>query len=177
MSNVVYLLPHQQVAREDSSNEMLPDICPVAVLFLSHGRNAWHSTWIRQYHPGSFFRDGRDVKAAVSRRKTPGTVFYMSVLPAIQARFGSRTFIITEINTDEPFRHIDLMETRFGLLGSGLSHFLARLDPSSRLWKPSQAKADRIIVQEVSESFIDLFSYSLLAKGRDAGNNPPIGRY
>lgn len=177
MSNVVHLLSHQRVTPEDDADNMLPDIRAVAVLFLSHGRNAWHSTWIRRYSVGSFFRDGRRARNAVESGKTRGTVFYMRVLPALQINYGTRRFLLTEINTPEPLRHLDLSETRFGLIGRGLTHFLDMLTPPSSLWKPGQATEDHVILQEVAEDFIDLTSYSLLAKGRDAGNNPPLGSY
>lgn len=149
----------------------------VAVLFLSYGRNAWHSTWIRRYSVGDFSREGRVVQSKVEARKGPGTVFYLKILPALQIEFGSRKFVVTEINTKEPFRHIDLDKARYPLLANNLKGFLDRVGPTSDLWKPGQSKENSVIVQEVDEDYIDLAAYTALAKGRDKANNPPIGSY
>lgn len=149
----------------------------VAVLFLSYGRNAWHSTWIRRYSVGDFSREGRIVQRKVEERKSPGTVFYLKVLPAFQIDFGARKFIVTEINTKEPFRHIDLDEARYPLLANNLKGFLGLIAPTSSLWKPGQSRENSVIVQEVDEDYIDLAAYAALSKGRDATNNPAIGGY
>jgi hypothetical protein len=177
MNEVVHLHHGNGASTEETSPEGPPSIRAVAVLFLSYGRNAWHSTWVRSYQPGSFFRDGRVVQSVVERRKERGTVFYMKVLPAFQIGYGDRKFLLTEINTPQPFRNIDLDNVRFGLMAADLKGFLEQITPPSRLWKPVQSRKNAIIVQEVSEDFIDLASYNMLARGRDRENNPPIGNY
>ncbi|MDH7975697.1 hypothetical protein QH494_26220, partial [Sphingomonas sp. AR_OL41] len=178
MSNAIHLLdPSRSSTEPDGSEVVPPTVRAVAILFLSIGRNAWHSTWIRRYSSGDFFRDGRKVQSVVEARKTRGTVFYMDVLPAFQIGFGDRKFLLTEINTNEPFRNIDLSTVRYGLMVENLSGFLKRIEPPSSLWKPEQPAANRVILQEVSKEFIDLTSYTMLAKGVDARNNPPIGKY
>lgn len=153
-----------------------PSVRAVVALFLSTGRNAWHSTWIKRYNAGDLFRDGRRVRNAVERRKARGTVFYLSVLPAIQIDFGDRKFVLTEINTHQPFRKIDLDTARYNLTAANLSDFLTLIDPPSSLWDSSQSRSDSVILQEVRDDFIDLTSYGLLSKGRDP-YNPPVARY
>lgn len=149
----------------------------VAVHFLSYGRNAWHSTWIRRYSVGDFAREGRAVQRKVDERRGPGTVFYLTVLPAIQVDFGSRKFVVTEINTNEPFRHIDLDQARYPLLANNMRGFLDYIEPTSTLWKSGQKRENSVILQEVDEDYIDFAAYSALAKGRDKANNPPVGNY
>lgn len=175
---MVHLLRSTRSATAEDGKEItLPTIRAVAVQFLSHGRNAWHATWIRRYNVGDFFRDGRRVKAVVERRKTRGTVFYMKVLPAFQIGYGDRKFLLTEINTGKPFQHVDLLHGRYGLIGQSLTGFLENVSPPSPLWKVGQQTRNHIILQEVAEDFIDLTSYTMLARGSDAHNNPPIGSY
>ena len=178
LADNVYLLDDSRsVVREDGKEVRAPRVRAVAVLFLSNGRNAWHSTWIRRYSHGSFFRDGRAVEGAVDKRKTRGTVFYLKVLPALMFSYGARHFLVTEINTDEPFRHVDLYEARYNLMGRNLADFLDAMVPSSTLWKSQQSRRNSIIVQEVGEDFIDLATYTALSKGPDKGCNPPFGSY
>lgn len=178
MSEVVHLLKKDRRAiGEDGFEVTRPRVRAVVTMFLSSGRNAWHSTWVRTYRPGDFSRDGRQVKAKVEARKERGTVFYLKVLPAIQLEFGQRKFIMAQINTDQPFRHIKLEEARFGPMGYHLDKFLEVVTAPSPLWKPSQSRTSSIIVQEVEGDYLDLAAYIALAKGRDRGTNPPIGSY
>lgn len=178
MSNPIHLLDKTRSALDGDGSEIVPPgLRAVAVLFLSHGRNAWHSTWVRKYHFGNFFRNGHEVQDAVMRRKTPGTVFYMNVLPGFQVSYGNRKFVITEINTFEPFRHINLMMARFGPMACNLSSFLNLIVPTSSLWKQGQSRTNSIIVQEVKDEFIDLAAYSALARGIGGKANPSIGSY
>lgn len=178
MSNAVHLLPNAVRLRKSTSVDFgLCDIRAVAVLFLSTGRNAWHSTWIRRYLPGEFFRDGHAVAAAVEKRKTRGTVFYLSVMPAFQVNYGNRRFLLTEINTLEPFRNIVIEEVRYGLAAANLNNFLKLVVPPSKLWKSTQAVANHIILQEVEEDYVDLHSYTMLARGRGGACSPSLGRY
>lgn len=178
MSSDIYLLDsNRSVVREDGKEITAPGVRAVAVLFLSNGRNAWHSTWVRRYSHGSFFRDGRAVERAVDKRKTRGTVFYLKVLPAFLFSYGARHFLVTEINTDEPFRHVDLYAARYGLMGRKLADFLDAMIPSSSSWKPQQSRENSIIVQEVDDDFIDLAAYTALSRGADKTCNPPFGAY
>lgn len=175
--NAYLLDDSRSVVRDDGRQATVTRVRAVSVLFLSNGRNAWHSTWVRRYSSGSFFRDGRAVERAVDRRKTRGTVFYLKVLPALIFTYGARDFLVTEINTDEPFRHLDLEAARYGLTSRTLAELLDAMKPTSSLWKPGQARTNSIIVQEINEEFIDLAAYTALSKGRDKGYNPPFGEY
>lgn len=178
MNKAVHLLDKSRNAVNSDGSEIAPpSLRAVAVLFLSHGRNAWHSTWVSGYWFGDFFREGRKVQAAVEKRKQRGTVFYLSVLPGIQLGYGDRKFVVTEINTSEPFRHMDLMSARFGLMACNLSAFLDMISPPSLLWKTGQSATNSIIVQEVREDFIDLSAYGVLSKGNSSQINPPVGKY
>jgi hypothetical protein len=101
----------------------------------------------------------------------------MKVLPAFQFDFGTRKFVMTEINTLKPFRWMDLDHVRYGLLGDDLDTFLHLVPPPSGLWKRSQSSDDSIIMQEIQEDLIDLTAYDTLSKGYDNKNNPVIGSY
>lgn len=176
MDNPINLL--SKIPHEGDGIRVVPSsVRPVAVLFLSYGRNAWHSTWIRRYSEGDFSREGRVVERKVEARKGPGTVFYLKVLPAFQIDYSSRKFIVAEINTQEPFRHMDLSVARYPLFATNLTNFLALICPTSSLWKPGQRHENSVIVQEVEEDYIDLSAYKALSKGAGGLHNPPIGSY
>lgn len=178
MNTAVHLLDKNHSAVDTGGSETVPpSLRAVAVLFLSRGRNAWHSTWVRNYQHGDFFREGRKVRETIEWRKERGTVFYLSVLPGFQIAYGNRRFIVTEINTFEPFRHMDLMTARFGPMSCNLSAFLDVIGPPSSLWKEGQPQRYHVIVQEVEEDFIDLAAYEALSKGSASGINPSIGNY
>lgn len=177
VSDDIYLLDDSRSVVRQDGEITSPRVRAVAVLFLSSGRNAWHRTWVKRYSRGSFFRDGRAVDLAVDKRKKPGTVFYLTVLPAFVFSFGSRHFLVTEINTSEPFRHVDLDSARNSLMECKLADFLDAMVPSSSLWKPQQSRENSIIVQEVGEDYIDLATYTVLSNGQDKGYNPAMGSY
>jgi hypothetical protein len=178
MSEAIHLLNKSRSAVDADGSEIVPpSLRAVAILFLSHGRNAWHSTWVWSYQFGDFFREGRKVRELVERRKERGTVFYLTALPGFQIDYGDRKFIITEINTFEPFRHMDLMTARYGLMSYNLKGFLDIVGPPSSLWKHGQSARNSVIVQEVNEDFIDFASYGALSKGAGSSFNPPIGNY
>lgn len=178
MGHVVNLFqPESKEANETKPLEHLTEVHAVAVQFLSKGRNAWHSTWIRRYHVGDFVREGHALRDVIRQRRTRGTVFYLSVLPAIQFHFGKRIFILAEINTHEPFRNLDTLQAGFTLVNLGLSEFLKMVQPPSPLWKKGQCVTDRVILQEVSSSYIDLAAYAAVSNSLGSRVNPPLGNY
>jgi hypothetical protein len=163
---------------EGLGTDLLPSsVRAVVVHFLSYGRNAWNATWIMRYRTGDFLRDGRVVKSMVEARRSPGTVFYLNVLPAFQIDYGARKFLVAEINNNQPFLHIDLDKARHAMFFNGMDGFLDLIAPTSGSWLPGQSRENSIVVQEVVEDFMDLTAYSALATGRDASTNPPIGNY
>jgi len=176
MSNVINLLDRSDWEGDDAV--LLPtSVRAVAVHFLSFGRNAWNATWITRYRPGDFLRDGRVVDAQVEVRRSPGTVFYLEVLPAIQINYGARKFLVAEINTNQPFSRLNLDQARYSLFLKGLTGFLRLIDPTSDVWLQGQRVENSVIVQEVEEDYIDIAAYNALASGRDAPTNPSIGKY
>jgi hypothetical protein len=178
MSDTINLLDESRSApAADGGESILPNLRAVAVLFLSSGRNAWQSTWISEYIRGDFFREGREVQSVVERRKTRGTVFYLEVRPGFQFCFGSRKFILTEINTLDPFHNMDIDEARYQVMHQNLSGFLDKIAPPSSLWNVGQQEEGHIILQEVARDYIDLAAYAALSSGTDKFYNPPLGHY
>lgn len=70
--------------------------------YLFHGRNAWHSTWITQYTEGCMHSHIDGAKASAERRRTQGTVFYISELPSLIFRSAAGVIAVTQINSGSP---------------------------------------------------------------------------
>lgn len=68
------------------------------LLFLSNGRNAWHSTWVNQYFPGALSGRVATVKARAEEQRTPGSVFYIDRVPALVLQCDQLTLIGVEVN-------------------------------------------------------------------------------
>lgn len=161
MGDVIYLTgnaPKEGKGAED----LLRSIRPVVVYFLHYGRNAWHSTWIKRYQPNHFFRDIRSVKALVDRRKWQGTVLYLDVLPAIQFEFAASRFVLTEINTDRPFKNFkkQFPHQLANTLTRGV--FLDEIGKPGLFWKKYQGFRNSVILQEIESDFLDFWSAQLV---------------
>lgn len=81
----------------------LEEVRMCSLYYLHNGRNAWHSTWVKQYSEGCMHSDERSAKESVERKRTQGSVFYISQLPALLFRSKSGLLAVTEINTLHPF--------------------------------------------------------------------------
>lgn len=167
MGDVIYLSGAASKGGNESE-DLLRSIRPVVVYFLHYGRNAWHSTWIKRYQPNHFFRDIRSVKALVDSRKWQGTVLYLDVLPAIQLEFTASRFVLTEINTDNPFKNF---QRSFPLgFDKSLSReeFLSEIGKAGTFWKEGQRFQNSVILQEVETDFLDFWSAQLVGSPAQA---------
>lgn len=69
------------------------------VYYLGFGRNAWHSTWINRYYPGtiSFFLG--DVQKTAEDNRVQGSQFRIQTRPALVLQLEHQSFVLTTINS------------------------------------------------------------------------------
>lgn len=72
-----------------------------AVNFLTTGRNAWHSTWVRQYQPGAIMGREAPLRQRAESQRTQGSVFYIDQLPALILQSDLLTLIGLEVNRSD----------------------------------------------------------------------------
>lgn len=72
------------------------------VYHVIEGRNAWHSTWVVQYEPNSFYSSLPAAKEYAENIRKSGSVFTIIEKPSLIIRSHKKTIIITEINHEKP---------------------------------------------------------------------------
>jgi hypothetical protein len=77
------------------------------VYYLITGRNAWHSTWVRQYYKNCISTESRELERDAERLRERGTTFQIQELPGICLETKSGCAVLTEINTFYPLKNYD----------------------------------------------------------------------
>ena len=72
------------------------------VFHVVEGRNAWHSTWVVQYQPNSFYSSLASAKDYAESIRKSGSVFTIFEQPSLIIRSENKTTIVTEINHENP---------------------------------------------------------------------------
>ena len=76
-----------------------------SAFFLSDGRNAWHSTWVRRYLQDCLHTDFGTAREAAERHRTNGSVFYITEIPALVICTTNSMIFVVQINRHQPFEH------------------------------------------------------------------------
>ena len=71
------------------------------MLYLGYGRNAWHSTWINRYYPGSISFFEKDLQALSERHRVQGSVFRIEPIPVVYLEYCHDVILLLVIN-DRP---------------------------------------------------------------------------
>lgn len=71
----------------------------VRVNYLGWGRNAWHSTWINQYHPGTIDCDLGKLKKRAEGMRRQGSQLWIETRDALWLKFQCSNLMIVEINS------------------------------------------------------------------------------
>jgi hypothetical protein len=85
--------------------EIIKSVEVKKIFHLVTGRNAWHSTWVRQYYKKSMSTESRDLENDAEKRREAGTTFQIDEIPALCLELPSGCLLITEINTLHPFKN------------------------------------------------------------------------
>lgn len=93
------------------------DAVIVRVNYLGWGRNAWHSTWINQYHPGTIDCDLKRLQRRAEKNRTQGSQLWIETRDALWLNFENANIMIVEINKGEQRLYEDIanFELRSGL--------------------------------------------------------------
>ena len=68
------------------------------LLYLGYGRNAWHSTWVRQYYPGSLSFFEEDLQKRCETLRVQGSVFRIEPVSAVFIEYENDVVILVAIN-------------------------------------------------------------------------------
>lgn len=71
------------------------------MLYLGFGRNAWHSTWINRYYPGSISFFEKDLQALSEGHRVQGSVFRIEPVPVVYLEYCHDVVVLLAIN-DRP---------------------------------------------------------------------------
>lgn len=86
-------------AQELSRRRVLPaNVHKGTVLYLGYSRNAWHSTWIRRYYPGSLSFFEKDLQILCEKMRVQGSVFRIEPVPAVFLEYRDDVIVLVEIN-------------------------------------------------------------------------------
>lgn len=119
---------------------------PIVLYFVSYGRNAWHSTWVARYQRNTLMASYKEASHFIGARMTQGTAFKMTVTPGWHLQFSSSSFLVCEINTNQPFSR--LREAAFVVPGLSEEEAKRLLEPTSSIWSGPTPRRDSVIVQQ-----------------------------
>lgn len=68
------------------------------ILYLAYGRNAWQSTWVNKYYPGSISVLKSSLQKLAEKRRVQGSVFRIESRSALLLKFKNRSLVLTAIN-------------------------------------------------------------------------------
>lgn len=68
------------------------------IYYVSSGRNAWWSTWIKRYTSGCMHTTLNSAKLHAEKLRTNGSVFYIHEIPALVFEGSHISFVVTQIN-------------------------------------------------------------------------------
>lgn len=127
------------------------NICPVKIYYVTTGRNAWWSTWIKRYHNGCMHHSLESAKSYCEKHRQRGTVFYIRELPSLAFFSENETLIVSEINTKDFFSRVN-----FNILCNYLNEFdnnvlnfyqvYKLFRPISQIWPKDYPKDDSVIM-------------------------------
>lgn len=99
---IVALSEFDEKAFQKLSEGTVSSIRSGIVYFVHEGRNAWHSTWVRQYSRNCMHTSLEAAKQSCEARRTQGSVFNIEQLPALIIRSDFGQLIVTQINCEVP---------------------------------------------------------------------------
>jgi hypothetical protein len=85
-------------------NDRISGIEPIRIFYCHHGRNAWHSTWVKKYVHFCMSLTFDKAKARAEELRKQGSVFYIRELPALLLRGQEYWLAVTQINCDTPLQ-------------------------------------------------------------------------
>jgi hypothetical protein len=86
-------------ARSLEKRTILPKVVHEGkLLYLAYGRNAWNSTWIKRYYPGSLSFFENDLQKLCESLRVQGSVFRIEPVSAVFIEYEDDTIVLASIN-------------------------------------------------------------------------------
>ena len=129
--------------------------------FVVGGRNAWHSTWISRYSPGSMHLTFSSAAAHAERSRVQGTVFTIQQLPALEFVAEAGRVYVTQINEATPLRaysahaiealsaHVSRstdIRDNYMAVGAPVVRAVRSFSYDSRFWRNAPPSNDSVLV-------------------------------
>ena len=149
--------------------------------YISTGRNAWNSTWVKQYQHGCMHLSLAGAEAFAEQHRIQGTRFTIRQLPALLVCGDDCSgILITEINTRTPLKGYSavavkpMSEASGPLIEKASDNYLSAgqclvgaalsFSPDSRFWLRKPPEKDRIIMLhlELSDEAPEVLESGLL---------------
>ena len=71
------------------------------IYYVSSGRNAWWSTWVKKYNSGCMHVTLHGAKQYAEKLRTNGSVFYIQEIPALVLEGKFISLVVTQINCQD----------------------------------------------------------------------------
>jgi hypothetical protein len=160
----------EQTSLQSLESSPVTGISRGLIYYVCTGRNAWHSTWVKNYSPGCMHTTVESAKEYAENLRTSGTLFYISQLPSLVLRSNGAAVIITEINNNNPlsgysagaitkevvagFKKIDGALDNYLTIGAPLNGAALSFLPSSRFWNQRPSPKNSIIILSVNDGAV-----------------------
>lgn len=79
------------------------------ILYLAYGRNAWQSTWINRYYPGSISVSKSSLQELAEKRRVQGSVFRIEARPSLLIKFKTRNLVLVGLNRGPTSHYSELL--------------------------------------------------------------------
>ncbi len=110
----------------------------VLLYVVTRGRNAWHSTWVRNYKgPRALLGDFERARRHAEFQRVQGSVFYISQVPGIALHSEHGSVTLVEFHSDNPYGKWDrTVGGRLLQIGTPMATTLRALGRSGPWLKP-----------------------------------------
>ena len=86
------------------------DFANTCCYYLGYGRNAWHSTWVNKYYPGSLSFDREALERQAEKSRSQGSVFRIQSVPMTVFHYRENSFAVCCINERPRLEYNDLLD-------------------------------------------------------------------
>lgn len=140
------------------------------IYYVLSGRNAWHSTWIREYRFGCMHLSFKAAKQHAESLRRNGSVFYIKEMPALVIQGEISALVVTQINCEAVFQEysaagypsdsksIDMPENQ-ALIGRPLQSIARSFAHDSRYWRVSPPPNNSVLMFTTDRQLKDFEKY------------------
>lgn len=115
---------------------------PTLLYVVVRGRNAWNSTWVRNYRgPSALIESLTGAKRYAEKSRSQGNVFYIREVPGLALQTEQGPLALVEFHSDNCFAKWDFDSGVDALrLGTPMASVLGALGPEGKWRKPRPSK-------------------------------------